>query len=848
MASPSAPRIRPLDLRSQLRRCGYDDGKLAEAYRFNGDSVPLAGFSGQPHDSRSACIAVIEAEFNVEQEVVRVRDTGAPVVFACVGTQLQWWKQTSSSPVRIESVPQPNVANFFAQHRAQLKPTTVYDAKTRGRLPGHHQLDFVDVGLMPLVEGVAGKKLSDLLTRAIKRMEEVLGKSLHLRTAAVNDLYKSAFWLVAAKMLRDKEVQNFKTLDLKDINDVFRRVGNHYGDMDGLPPGGSSWRPAIESAAELISKFSHLGNVSTEALAHVYENTLVPKEVRKSLGIHSTPSALVDYIVWQLWPWIAEIPEDHRHVFEPACGHAGFLVAMLRQLSQWSSISDGKERHKYLRQHLHGLEYDPFAIEIAKLSLTLADIPHGNSWDLRQGNMFEDSVLAREARRAMILLANPPYEKLTASERSKYGAKAGTKATEVMRRTLEHLPVGACFGVVLPAGFLHGLEAKQLRADLLSKFEVAEIAVFEDKLFEHGEHEVAVLIGRRRAIKATARTLSFRRVRNVDMQRFREAFEFSSTEQADLAAYATTPHYDMRVPELAALWAYLRGHPRLDDVAVVGQGLSFKGKQALPPGSWTVRRLQKGDPQGFVELEPALNIYGTPSVAGMNLSSNVILRPRHGRATGHPQVLFNYARVSRGPWRLKAILDDVGRAFTSNFVTVRPKDFSGIPLLCLWAILNSPLANAYAYVTFFGKRSHVVGPMRRLPIPHRLREHCDTIVASAVHYLELASPRFGSPISPKGLVHALMAVDAAVLKAYGLPPKLERQLLNLFEGEERAGVGVAFTGYFLSDMKAYVPLQEFLSPEYQRSTAGALKAKHQPTSDERILAALKTADESFGEE
>jgi hypothetical protein len=849
MAS-STEKISPRDLKPHLHRCGYDDERVVEKYRFNGSSVPLACFSSRPHDTRSACIAVIDEGPNVELEVAAVRETGAPIVLVCGESRLEWWKQTVTSPLRMASVPTANVANLFDEHRESWTPSSIYEAKTRGRLPGHHQLDFIDVGLMPMVEDQAGRKLSELLARSMKRIEDGLGSDPSGKPSDANNLYKSVFWLVAAKMLRDKEVPGFKTLDLLDVNDVFLRVGRHYGDTKDIPPGGRKWRPAIEAAAELVSQFSHLGNVSTEALAHVYENTGVPKELRKALGIHSTPSSLVDYIVWQLWPWVAEIAEEQRHVFEPACGHAGFLVAMLRQLSQWSLIKDGKERHKYLRHHLHGLEYDPFALEVAKLSLTLADIPHGNSWDLKQGNMFVGDTLATEAARAMVLLANPPYEPFSGPERSRYGPSSKTKACELVKRTLPHLQHGACFGFVVPRGFLSSDEAQTLRSDLLTGFELAEIAVFEDGLFEHGDHEVAVLMGRRRGAKSLVRSVAFNRVRNKDMDAFHEEFRFSSTDRPDLALYAKPPKYIIRVPELASLWLYVQSYPKLESFATVGRGLSFVGKDKRASKAWTVRSQRAGDSPGFHLLGSKLSIYGLPEVVGMNLSKEVVDTFRYGRPTGAAQVLFNYAPVSRGAWRIKAFIDTEGRAFTSNFVALRPARESEDCIWALWALMNSPFASAYARA-FLGKRHHLEGQMRMMPIPQSFMDWAPIISGVAQRFYALASAddfATSRTVTTDSLKQTLLEMDAAVLKAYDLPPKLERELLDFFEGEERPGVGVPFTGYFPPEMKAYIPLHEFISDEYQRSTVGALRARHKVVEDERILNALKVAAESFGEE
>ena len=50
-------------------------------------------------------------------------------------------------------------------------------------------------------------------------------------------------------------------------------------------------------------------------------------------GTHSTPSYLVDYIVGRLAPWIEQLDQDKRSVFEPACGPGAFLIAAIRLLT-----------------------------------------------------------------------------------------------------------------------------------------------------------------------------------------------------------------------------------------------------------------------------------------------------------------------------------------------------------------------------------------------------------------------------------------------------------------------------------------------------------------------------------
>src|SRR5262249_24370517 len=149
--------------------------------------------------------------------------------------------------------------------------------------------------------------------------------------------------------------------------------------------------------------------------------------------------------------------------------------------------------HEYLRKHLHGVEADGFALELAKLALTLADEPFGNKWQLTQCDMFLPGILAKHARKAHILLANPPYEAFTPSQRVRYAKEgevvtANTKATEMLMRTLPHWPPGGVFGVVMPQGVLYDKESKLVRKRLLAEFDLSEISVFADNLFDHGDH------------------------------------------------------------------------------------------------------------------------------------------------------------------------------------------------------------------------------------------------------------------------------------------------------------------------------------------------------------------------
>ena len=185
---------------------------------------------------------------------------------------------------------------------------------------------------------------------------------------------------------------------------------------------------------------------------------------------------------------------------------------------------------------------------------------------------------------------------------------------------------------------------------------------------------------------------------------------------------------------------------------------------------------------------------------------------RHGTTTGIPQVLLNYARVSREPWRLKAFLDKEGRPVTSRFLVIRPQD-DRWPLEALWGICNSPFANAYSYA-FASKRDVLAGLMRKMPIPDINSVDMTPLVKAVKVYLESVHALENGGLSPDALTKLKVLhwrIDAEVLRLYGLPPHLERQLLDLFSGVERRGVPFEQKEYFPKGFTELSTLRELLA-------------------------------------
>jgi len=854
-----APEIE--SIRKGLLHVGFPEGRLRPDVPIpgvTGRSVPLLAFADQPFDSRTACVAVVHRQQLADADIGELRPLGAPLVFARLAEHVELWSQSAVGPVFRRRLRLPELPQFFEQNRATLTPESIYRAKTWGRLEKSFQLDFVDAGLMPLVEEDAGRKLTKLIERIVTSTKKRLGWG-EVSKSDGQWLLKSTFWLLAAKILQDKQVPGFVRLDLTEVEEVYQRLAKHYNSAEPrpLPVATRAKRDALVAAAEGIKRFAHCGCVSTEALGYLYESALIDRATRRKLGTHSTPTWLVDYVVGRLRSWIKEISVGERRVFEPACGHAAFLISAMRLLTEMLPADGHEQRHTYLRHRLRGVEIDAFALEIARLSLTLADVPNPNGWALAAGDMFREQRVEEGVRKATIVLANPPFEDFDSKDR--HEGWLPNKATETFRRVVEHLPSGGVFGFVLPQTFLRTEKAVEVRELLLRDYEISEISLFADKVFRYGEAESAVVIGRR--LKGPSRQffVRFQRVREGHIEEFSRTYQPGSAQEVEPTRFRPSGSSSLYLPDLHDVWDALSGLKNLGAFAQVGKGFEHKSEDDPTLPSGTVRESpheieELALVRGFAGWTEQQMTHDLPGTIWLNLDPQAIRRPGSGTTRGVPQVLLNYARVSREAWRLKALIDEGGHPVTSRFEVVRPH-LNGPSLQALWGILNSPLANAYAY-SMSGKRDVLPRDMRRMPVPDFSKEDLGSLEQAVGDYLEAArsipveasrgSPRLRAKrdgrqkglFTEAGDVQAPFddatreelrirhwRVDAAVLRLYNLPPLLERKLLDLFSGIRRRGVPFEQTEYFPRGFTELERLSELLAITADWSKTNRRRAK-----------------------
>ncbi|HEX3627852.1 MAG TPA: hypothetical protein VH280_20780 [Verrucomicrobiae bacterium] len=306
--------ITAVQLKPYLIECGYRPSLIDPGTALlGGRHAAWTAFAHVPLDMRSACISAIDGLTDSQNDAAACKDLGAPITFVCFQDRFEWWKQSSGEPIWLETIPAQRASQFFQKYKEVFAPDAIYRAKTWGRVDTHHQLTFVDLGLMPLVEEEAGKRIEQLLARNVSELKKHLDWS-DITQQQGKWLLQSVFWLLAAKVLRDKNVPKFKNADLADVPAIFDLVADHYGTKERLVPQGPKERSGLVAIASDIQQFADLGMLTTEALAYVYEQALIGKETRAKLGTHSTPTFLIDYILGNLAPWIKEIPLSEHFV------------------------------------------------------------------------------------------------------------------------------------------------------------------------------------------------------------------------------------------------------------------------------------------------------------------------------------------------------------------------------------------------------------------------------------------------------------------------------------------------------------------------------------------------------
>ena len=232
-----------------------------------------------------------------------------------------------------------------------------------------------------------------------------------------DDRYNSGLFHFRNERGREEEPDQL-TLGLNVDDDLLRKIvrGLYYPES----PYEFSVLP-VDVLGQVYEQF--LGSVIRLEGGHKAEVEQKP-EVRKAGGVYYTPTYIVDYIVERT---VGKLLEGKRpgprggvsrlKVVDPACGSGSFLIGAYRYLLDWHRdryLEDGPEKwtkqlyqgtggqwhltidekKRILLNNIYGVDIDPQAVEVTKLSLLLKVLEGETDTSLsRQLSLIEERAL-----------------------------------------------------------------------------------------------------------------------------------------------------------------------------------------------------------------------------------------------------------------------------------------------------------------------------------------------------------------------------------------------------------------------------------------------------------------------
>ncbi|MEQ8344743.1 MAG: N-6 DNA methylase [Sneathiellaceae bacterium] len=761
-------------------RAGYRAEAVVRDYAFadvlaegnDTRTVPLVAFTRTPPSYRSAAFGVVESDGRSSIELVQShRALGAPLLFVIDRNDVTVWQVRSEGPPRaLEKIKVDQLTDLFERNEPDWHPDAIHRAKAVGSPAAGHQLDFVDLGLLPAIEGEIHLKLERLLVETLALARKAPGGSrLDVRT-----MFRVVFRLLAAKVLKDRRHPFSAEWNTDDLASILTAIERYYSlsQIDGRT------NPVLTRM--FSAAWAHLragisfSNISADVLAFVYENTLVTPEARKLLGTHSTPRQVAEYIVQRL--------ELHRYdptdlqIYEPCAGAGVFLVSALRHLRDLLPVGwSDQERHNFLIEHIAGDEIDPFACEVATLSLILADYPNHNGWHIREADLLVDGALAKALVGKNVIVCNPPFEAFTQEEKERYpeASRKPTKAVAVLCAVIDAQPLA--IGFILPRSFILEKQFAEQRRRIEELYGFVEIVELPDRIFGASSVESAALIARDLRSKGSTR-VTIRSAEVADRDRVEFLKTGRTTVQRETTRDAAQSEGKLWIPSLQDLWTYLAEAPRLGTIFKPRWGLRWNYEQDLAASDVEKEAFRRG----YLNARRFQQYAGVRATwLDFNLEN---LREGYDQDWSKPKLIMNATRLSRGPWRVGAIADLESHLYSQQFFGLWPLiDMPPESLLAFSAVMNGPVVNAYLAVHSPRDRfrSNVVA---QAPMPTSIPKELPKLVQDYLGILTKGRLFDEGGADP---AYLLAAIDATVLRGYDLPLRQERQLLSFFRDAER---------------------------------------------------------------
>jgi len=393
-------------------------------------------------------------------------------------------------------------------------------------------------------------------------------------------------------------------------------------------------------------------------------------------------------------------------------------------------------------------------------------------------------------------------------------------------------------GFVLPRPFLDGQSYRAVRRQIAERFAAVDLVALPDKVFRHAEVETVLLMAHS-PVEHDRTRVHFSEVFKPQLRGF---LSNGAVSRADNATFtpADAASKGFHVPTLHEIWDRLAHLPKLGSVAEIHRGVEWQAP--FNEAKYISKKERPGWLRGLRNVREGFQAFSLPKPSWLNPDP----RFRRGNAWDlswqSPKVVANAATKARGAWRLAAAPDTSGLVCTQRYHCIWPK--SNWSVQSLAALLNSPVVSAFV-ASREGKRDVRKATLEDCPIPTlppsaiiELEGLVDEYLTAMNEQPEARLPLWGGGTWEQRAKQILLQMDALILKGYGLPPWLERKLLDFFRGQRRP-VPFDFGDYFPADFAPNIPLWRYISPSFQASRPQYIIPHLPELRDEELTAALE---------
>lgn len=293
--------------------------------------------------------------------------------------------------------------------------------------------------------------------------------------------------------------------------------------------------------------------------------------------------------------------------------------------------------------------------------------------------------------------------------------------------------------------------------------------------------------------------------------------------------------------ELQEVWDTTASLPRLRRIADVHRGVEYKESLDSARQKYISSEPRLGFSPGLDRAD-LIEQFAIRQVVYLNTSPEVFRTKAQEHPWERPKVIVNASRRSRGRWKLSAATDRDGLVCYQRLDGVWPKGDYALDLLA--AVLNGPVASAYVAV-HEAERDVRVQTIEGIPIPSFSSAQMQSVARLVEEYRLIRQRWLYGSIDPDvagvSCKQLLEQIDAEVLKAYDLPPRVERLLLDFFWHHQRP-VPFKFTGYIPPTFKPHIPWHFYISPAFADATVEATLERLPVVEDELIAKVLEGLD------